>query len=127
MKLIPLSRGKAAIVDDEDYLRLSQHKWSLSSHGYAVRDEQIDGRYRRVYMHREILITTDTQSEVDHINGNGLYNRRENLRLATHMQNLSNQRKRSFTTSRFKGVYYDRATGKWRGQVKHSGKAHSLG
>lgn len=127
MKQIPLSKCETALVDDEDFPFLSKHKWSLSSNGYAVRETQSGCRHSRIYMHREIMMPTGSQIEIDHINGNKIDNRRRNLRPATHMENLSNQQKRRCGISRFKGVYYDRATGKWRGQVKHDGKAYSLG
>ncbi len=106
-KLIPLSQGKFAIVDAEDYDRLSSYKWAVSkkrNNWYAK------GRCGglTIKMHRVIMgLKKGDGKEVDHRNGNGLDNRKENLRLCSHAENLRNQR-RAFSpkyTSQRKGVY----------------------
>lgn len=84
---IPLTRERFAIVDDADYETLAQHLWHYMTVGYAGRDE--DGR--RVLMHRAILNAPDGL-QVDHINHDGLDNRRANLRLVTRAQNEQNRR-----------------------------------
>lgn len=95
-KEIPLSRGFVALVDDEDYRELARHKWSVNGAGrYASRNnKQVDGKRvspGAILMHRQIL-NAPGGMEVDHINGNGLDNRRSNLRLCTHSQNGKNAR-----------------------------------
>jgi len=108
--LIPLSGGKAhAIVDDHSASFLGRCNWSVSGSGYAVRDVMVNGKQARFYMHRVIAYAPDWV-DVDHINGNPLDNRAENLRLATRAQNARNSRPR---TSRrdgvpYKGVYKNR-------------------
>lgn len=91
MKTIPLTRDKFAIVDDADYEYLNQFKWHY--HGYyASRTEWIKGgkgKFNRIYMHREIL-DTPFNMLTDHINRDRLDNRRENLRIATSLQNIGN-------------------------------------
>jgi hypothetical protein len=89
MREIPLTKGYAALVSDEDYAELSRHKWHVSGgkKPYAVRI--INGR-QRVYMHRYLLGDPEGFL-VDHIDGNSLNNQRENLRLATHEQNSCNR------------------------------------
>jgi hypothetical protein len=107
MKKIPLTKGKFALVDDTDYEFLSQWKWEWRStrhrghSGYAIRRPTVDGKRIILRMHRVLLGVTDPQVEVDHVNGNGLDNRRSNIRACTRSQNQANQRKRG----RFKGVY----------------------
>ena len=76
-------------------------------------------------MHGLIMPAPDGQF-VDHINGNGLDNRRENLRLVTHQQNSFNQ-KHHGGSSKFKGVSIDRISGSWRAYITVDGKRKHLG
>ena len=88
IKLIPLTQGKFAIVDAEDYDRLSQYKWQAEKHKttfYAKRKS----KYKSIKMHREILKPSNGMI-CDHKNHNGLDNRRCNIRLCTHAQNQHN-------------------------------------
>lgn len=100
--LIPLTQNKSAIVDLEDYEYLMQWKWSANKDGntfYARRSENWtssengERKTRTVFMHRLILGLTDPTRPVDHANGHGLDNRKENLRECTHAQNAWNRRK----------------------------------
>lgn len=120
MKEIVLTKGKRALVSDEDYEYLSQWKWYASQTGnkfYAARSEDRNGVRKVIYMHREIMKATE--EDVDHIDGDGLNNVRENLRFAEHHQNLKNQRKQDReTSSRYKGVYLDKGTQTWNVQIK---------
>lgn len=92
---IPLTRGYVAIVDREDYERLSKFNWQalVRKRGtiYATRAEYGNGAKRMIYMHREI-VGAQRGVEIDHIDGNGLNNTRANLRLATRSQNSCNAR-----------------------------------
>ena len=105
-KIIPLTRGYETIVDDEDFEWLSQWKWSThilnSTKIYAV-GYQKAGRTQQS-MHR-IILSAPKGMDVDHINGNTLDNRRENIRLCTHAQNLQNRGKQRKNTG-YKGVRY---------------------
>src|SRR4051812_29968884 len=85
--------GFRALVDAADYVDLCKYNWYVTD-GYAVRSVWTDGRVVHVKMHRQILNAQDGQ-EVDHANGNGLDNRRSNIRIATHTQNSQNRKKRS--------------------------------
>ena len=86
MKRIALTKQKVTIVDDEDYEFLTQWRWQFHSQGYASRNI----KPKTIWMHRLILKTPEGY-ETDHINGNKLDNRKQNLRIATHAQN--NRRK----------------------------------
>jgi hypothetical protein len=122
MKEISLAHGKGvALVDDADYPILSQYKWRLSA-GYAR--AEINGM--SVLMHRLVMGAKRGQ-EVDHRNGDKLDNRRSNLRFSTHSQNMANVGQRSDNTSGFKGVYWNRQTGKFRARIKPRGKHIYLG
>ena len=122
MKKIPLTQGKFAIVDDEDYPLLN--RWSWFAHNergywYAVR--------KHVRMHRFILGAKKGQ-EVDHANGNGLDNRKSNIRICTISQNQANANLRQEQkTSQFKGVCWHKHSRKWRAQIKVNGEKIHLG
>jgi len=88
MKEIPLTNTDAVVVvDDEDYDRLARHRWNMHPQRYAIRGEQ----GRTIYMHREI-VGAKPEEEVDHIDRDGLNNRRGNLRIVTHSGNMKNRR-----------------------------------
>jgi hypothetical protein len=126
VKKIPLTKGYYAIVDDDDYERVSQFKWTYSK-GYAVRsvkDEQ--GRWVHQLLHRFILNAPE-ELKVDHINGNALDNRKSNLRLCTQKDNSRNSKKPKNNTSGYKGVTYDRRKKKWKAQIKVNYKNIFLG
>lgn len=125
MKKIKLTRGKYALVDDEDFEKLNQHKWFFDGR-YAARD--IGGRKnkKRILMHR-LINNTNGNLDTDHINQNKLDNRRHNLRDATRSQNNVNSKLRKDNMSGFKGVVYDKTCKKWRAYIGIDGKQLSLG
>ena len=130
MKEIQLTQGKMAIVDDEDFEWLNTFNWYVSSNGYARRDKMINYKRFRYSMHREImgLTSDDRDLEVDHINGNRLDNRRENLRVCTLKQNRQSQSKQKRnTTSKYKGVSFCKDRGNWKASIKTNGKTKFLG
>ena len=89
MREIPLTRGKAAIVDDEDYESLSLHHWSCSKTGYAMRGFREGGKMVYLKMHHAILGKPLQGYVVDHINGDRLDNRRCNLRLCAQQRAIN--------------------------------------
>lgn len=125
MKQIPLSRGLVALVDDADFDLVSAvGKWYANPSDrtfYARKNFSRGGRYFSVRMHT--LITG--WPLVDHLNGNGLDNRRLNLRQATHSQNAMNRGMRSDNTSGYKGVGLRR--GAWTAEIYVHGVQHYLG
>ncbi len=130
---IPLTQGKYAIVDPEDYEELAKYNWFAirSPRGfYAARSA---GTNRRglsqitVRMHSVILKPPEGKF-VDHINHNGLDNRKRNLRICTMQQNTWNKRKkRGNCTSQYKGVTWHKRTGKWQARIYCNGKAILIG
>lgn len=118
-----------AIVDEEDFERVSPYKWRLVIDGkkrrlcYAradIRDNT--GKWRAVFMHRFVLGLSKGDPNVDHKNHNGLDNQRDNLRVVTQAQNLQNVRAHRDSASRYRGVHWDRHRKAWRAQVKVNGK-----
>lgn len=131
MKVIPLTQGKEALVDDEDYESLSRFKWFYAD-GYAVRNiphPDDSTRQTRERMHRKIMgLAFKDPTQADHRSVNKLDNRRNNLRLCDFFGNAQNKLKRSDNTSGFKGVYFRKDTGKWKAQIAVDGGAQkSLG
>lgn len=113
-KLIHLTQGRVAIVDDSDYEYLSQYVWHYSK-GYASRNMQVGLKRVKAHMHRIIAGTPDGM-DTDHINGDKLDNRRSNLRVCTRSQNRMNVGKEKKGSSIYKGVsWYE---GKMCWQVK---------
>ena len=129
-KLIPLTKGKAARVDNDDYTWLSQWKWhaSRSEHGlwYAERVDYPDGRRQKIKMHRLITNALPSQS-VDHIDRDGLNNTRSNLRIATHSQNNANRGMSKNNTSGYRGVSWHKYDRKWIARVQFQGRDIHLG
>lgn len=127
--LIPLSKGYFATIDAADYAEFGRLNWCASGVAgkmYAARSKRLaSGRKTVVRMHNEMLPGTPL---VDHRNGNGLDNRRRNIRPATARQNLYNMKKPSSgVTSRFKGVHRAADTGAWLAQIRYDGKHVHLG
>ena len=127
-RTVSLTQGKVAIIDDADYERVSRFTWHaghIKGHWYASsRLPAWSNLARRTRMHQ--LIIGDTHGlEVDHINGDRLDNRRENLRLATHEQNMWNHKRSRGGSSRFVGVSRER--GRWRSIISRKGRTIHLG
>lgn len=122
MKEIPLTQGRIALVDDEDFEMLSQYKWHCQicrRSEYAARG--IKGG--KIYMHRVLF---PQYKSIDHIDGNGLNNQKANLREVNHNQNMHNRR--SFVgSSAFKGVYWNKSEKKWKVSIHFDGKRRGLG
>lgn len=129
-KTIPLSRGKFAIVDDEDFERVNQYKWTYEGGGYATRQvfKEVEGKRKRakIMMHRFILGLPDGLC-CDHANWDKLDNRRENLRPATHAQNMANRPKRQGCSSQYKGVSWLERDKRWVSCIKVEGRRFHLG
>ena len=121
MKEIPLTQGKVAIVDDEDYERLSQRKWHYHQTGYAVRTSQGN---KTIRMHREIMGAKADQ-EVDHHNHDTLDNRRENLRLCSANENCHNRVINN--NKKYKGTTWKKDHRKWNARIRLDGHLYHLG
>ena len=129
-KEIILTQGKVAIVDDEDFDYLNQFKWyahKMNNNFYTQRSNRINKKYAgTLYIHR-IIMNASKGSVVDHINGNTLDNRKCNLRICTHGQNIRNQKININNTSGFKGVCYRKDKNKWRVVLQLNSKKIHIG
>lgn len=97
--VLPLSNGQEALIDTEDVEKVLPHSWCCIPKAHNEFRVCTRTKKKVVYLHR-LLLGAPQSLEVDHINGNSLDNRKDNLRLATHRQNLKNLR----TKSEYKGV-----------------------
>jgi len=124
IRLIPLTRGRAAIVDAADYETLSKFKWYLSKNRSKEYAAMIQGP-KRLHMHRYIK-NPPKGLIIDHIDGNGLNNTRKNLRICTHSQNNYNKPGRKNKSSKYKGVSKTKYN-KWAAFIGHNYKNIYLG
>jgi len=125
-RFIPLTKGQNAIVDVEDFEQMNQWNWCAhwnerSQTFYATRNNGRD-----VKMHR-VILGCKKGEEVDHINHNGLDNRKSNLRKCSSSQNSCNRRMRKDNTSGIKGVYWYKLRAQWKAQIQVNGKNKHLG
>ncbi len=126
---IPLTQGRFAKVDPEDYIWLSQFKWHCKTNvnaTYVVRTVTVAGRSRRIYMHR-LIMNTPPHLVCDHINHNGLDDRKQNLRNCTVKQNNANARSARGASSKYKGVSWNKRRKKWFVYIKKDGRQFNLG
>jgi len=131
MKEIPLTQGQVALVDDEDYERVTQFKWhAYYNKGvrgfYALHNLRIGCRHTTIYMHR-FITNAQPNEKVDHWNHNTLDNQKHNIRRCTDLQSVANRRSYVNTSSPYKGVWWDRKHKKWAVQITRNRKTLSLG
>lgn len=122
---VPLTQGYEAVIDADDAIAVGQHNWCAEVRGhtvYAIRSSS-SGNIR---LHRW-MIGAPIGLVADHIDGDGLNNRRANLRVATHSQNLYNQRTNSHNASGLKGAFYRPLEKRWQSHIRVAGKTHYLG
>lgn len=118
---IECTNGLFAIIDDDDYEKISSMKWRSAKIGrtyYAFTG-------RGMGMHR-IIMNTPTGMDTDHIDGNGMNNRKENLRVVTHRENLNNRHHSK--SSKFAGVHFVKGKNyPWQANIQRNGKVIYLG
>jgi len=126
---IILHNGMIALCDEDDFPVISRFNWTACESGQEGSGEW----YARcrignslVGMHTLVLGTNPSGYEADHINGNGLDNRKTNLRFVTRLGNLYNRGKKVQATSRYKGVHRNRE-GKWIAVLIHNYERHYIG
>jgi hypothetical protein len=129
MKEIQLTQGKVALVDDADYLYLNQFKWHIykqNRNNFYARTVIYQNKKRiGIVMHRLLLICEG--KIIDHISGDGLDNRRSNIRCCTKSENAINRRININNNSGYKGVSWYKVVKKWRAQIQYKKIVYHLG
>jgi hypothetical protein len=131
---VPLTQGYEAVIDADDVHLVSGWNWSARVNRnrgrvrqvYAIRAEYEAGKQSIVRMHRVVAKTSEGKF-ADHIDGDGLNNRKANLRDATPSENAFNKKKSSGNASGFKGVHWHKKSGKWQAQIGINYARVSLG
>lgn len=126
---VPLTKGYEAIIDLSDLPEIGRYNWRAlvtPRSVYAIRSDYSGGGTKTVLMHRCIAAPPDG-FEVDHIDSNGLNNRRYNLRLATRGENNWNARRAKNNKSGFKGVVWHPKSSRWRAVIKTNGAQRTIG
>lgn len=120
--------GYEVEVDDEDAWRITSERWGIQKHStpyksyaYVRKYETVGKRTTARLLHREIAGAKRGEI-VDHINGNPLDNRKANLRVCTHAQNMQNRARHGNNTSGYKGVYWCSEKSKFRAALRINGK-----
>lgn len=135
MKEIPLTRGKVAIIDDDDFRRIKQSKWHYTNRGFAATRKRIGNKkHYIIYMHR-LIIDAPPGIQVYHKNRNKLDNRKENLILKTdrdvekedNKSIFQHKVKRLGTSSQYKGVTLNKRNKKWYAQIRVKNKVLHIG
>lgn len=130
---VELSQGMVALVDLNDYKYLNSFSWCAANtrndRFVAMRTDRSGEKQRSILMHRAIIGEEKiSKGEViDHVNGNPLDNRRENLRICKIGLNMKNCKKYKNNKTGFMGVYYYKRLGKWTASIQSDGKRHHLG
>ncbi len=131
-RTIPLTQGKVALVDASDYAQLIQFRWHAAfdprgNRWYAIRAARSHKR-TPVKMHRQIMgLQYGERLYVDHADGDGLNNRKVNLRICTQMQNSYNRGANANNKLGFKGVHFYPKTKKYAAHITANHKRIHLG
>lgn len=134
---IPLTKGYEAVIDDEDWELVTRYKWhavpKIFKNGkvYVRAAARIWNKTEKKYENWVVsnwIMRPPKGMVVDHINGNPLDNRRENLRVCTQSQNIFNKKASTpGITSKYRGVSWDKRRGKWKCVITKNGKQIQIG
>ena len=131
MKIIPLTQEKVALIDDGDFEQVNKLKWRIQKAGKCtyVAHSTWDKKLKRkgmIFLHRFIL-NTPKNMMTDHINGNGLDNRRCNLRICTALENSRYRPNHNVGTSKYQGVHWHKNKRRWQALIWVDNKSVYLG
>ena len=128
MKTIPLTKGYEAMVDDEDYEKLLPFSWHAHKSRNVIYADHItphvNGKQKTIKMHR-VILNVPNGVQIDHIDGNGLNNQKNNLRVVTNRQNHMNRKWQR--ASKYPGITWERRRKHWVAQAQIDGKHVHIG
>lgn len=132
MKQISLTQGKVALVDDDIYELIKNQKWCANRLGntyYALRNssrkDDPEGKQHPIFLHWLVVGEPLKGFEVDHKDGNGLNNQRNNLKIVTRRKNQQNRIEHR--KGQLSGCYYNKDRKKWQAQITINGIHKGLG
>ena len=125
MKKVYLTKGGITLVDDQDYEKVNAYKWFRKKNNYGG-EMAMTTNGPKEYLHR-LIMDPPKGMNVDHINGNGLDNRRANLRICTPAENSRNSKIYSNNTSGFKGLTWHKGSKKWTVRITKNYKRVHVG
>ena len=126
---IQITKTDYTIIDKEDLILFAKYNWHIKKtcrNKYLQTNILKEDKKTTIYFH-QLIMGKIKDLETDHINNNGLDNRKSNLRLVTHKENQNNLPKRTNTTSKYKGVSFCKERNNWCTQIYENGKAKTLG
>lgn len=130
---MPLTQGKVALIDDEDYDLVARYKWHAHKWGkrsilwYAITNIQLVNSKKTTIRMHTLIMGKLPNLLIDHIDRNGLNNQRSNLRFVTPAQNTYNSIGPENRFSPYKGVHWDKSRSKWMARIEVKGKQINLG
>ncbi len=134
MRKIELTQGQFAVIDDDDYDRISSHKWYAKKNNvkckvvyYAATNITILGKRTTIRMHQFILGSSPNGKEIDHADGNTLNNQKHNLRFCTRTQNLYNAIGSPYSATKHKGITFNNKSNMYRVRISINGKSTHIG
>jgi len=131
MKKISLTQGKIALINDEDFLMVHGFKWHAIECGrtyYAARQgPRQKGKKRKTFLMHRVLMNASKNQMIDHADGDGLNNQKNNLRFCTFAENMRNSKRRIKNISGYKGVSFYEKIKKWSAKITVNYKLIYLG
>ena len=113
-------------MDDEDYGWLNEYKCCLNKDGYTTCSIKINGKWTTKRIHR-LIMKEPIDLQIDHIDMNKLNNQKNNLRIVTKSQNMMNRRSLKNSSSKFKGVTWNKMAKKWKSSINKNKVKYHLG
>jgi len=130
MKEIQLTQGKIALVDDADFEQVNRYKWYAKrspKRVYVSRNLPLSGRKRTTQYLHQFLLNPPENSEIDHLDHDGLNNQRSNLRVCSTAENRRNVPVRINNKSGFKGIRWRKDLQLWHARICYNRKRIHLG
>ena len=125
---IPLTQGKVALIDDADYSLVKPFKWHATKNGnnyYAERLIRLNGKRTMLRMHR-LILNSKSHELTDHKDMDSLNNQKYNIRKCTHSQNHMNKKSYKNSSSKYKGVSWNKRDKRWMAKIVLNKKDYYL-
>lgn len=114
-------------IDDEDYERIKNFNWGIAVKKNVPYIQATTKAPRKTIQLARLIMNAEAGYLIDHVNGDTLDNRKENLRAASKKTNAQNMKPNANTTSKYKGVCWDKFRNKWRASIKVNNRQCHIG